>query len=316
MQKIKYWIDGLGYNNYQLEKVSGDASFRNYFRLITEDGTPYIVMDSSKDIDSLYPFIDISVRLLKREVQIPRTYRQDMEQGYLLLEDLGDVHLYDRLSDMSAKLLYTKAIYEIIKMQTVDTAGLESYNGKFLRFEMELMEEWYLKKYSAIKLDNRELEILNSIFSLIIDEVLSQPQGSFVHRDFHSKNIMLSSKSKLVIIDYQDARVGSIMYDLVSLLNDVYIKFDREIVVELILEFKQLKGITDISDKRFIRWFDFMAIQRHIKILGIFARLKIRDNKANYIEHIPLTLSYIEENIARYEELSPLQEIVNRVKGY
>ncbi len=314
MQKIEAWIDRLGYRDYRLESVSGDASFRSYFRLITNDGT-YIVMDSSRDIDSIYPFIDVSVRLLKEDVQIPRTYKQDIEHGYLLLEDIGDVHLYDRLSDMSAKLLYTKAIYEILNMQKVDTSGLDIYDGSFLKFEMELMREWYVEKYYGIELDSEDENILDSIFTLVVDEVLSQPQGCFVHRDFHSKNIMLGKKGKLFTIDYQDAKVGSMMYDLASLLNDVYIKFDRDTIVELILEFKELKGISDVSNNRFIRWFDFMAIQRHIKILGIFARLKIRDNKPNYIEHIPMTLSYIEENIARYPELKPLEYILDRVKG-
>ncbi len=314
MQKIKSWIDTLGYSDYKLEMISGDASFRRYFRLVVGDES-YIIMDSSMDIDSIYPFIDVSVRLLKADVQIPRVYKQDIEQGYLLLEDLGDVHLYNRLSDMSAKLLYTKAIYEILKMQKADTIGLESYDREFLRFEMDLMQEWYIQKYHGIELDSQESNILDSMLTLISDEVLSQPQGCFVHRDFHSKNIMFGKRSKLFVIDYQDARVGSIMYDLVSLLNDVYIKFDREMVVELILEFKQLKGITDVSDDEFIRWFDFMAIQRHIKILGIFARLKIRDNKPNYIDDIPMTLSYIEENIARYNELKPLESILNKIKG-
>ncbi len=314
MQKIKSWIDTLGYSDYKLEMISGDASFRRYFRLVVGDES-YIIMDSSMDIDSIYPFIDVSVRLLKADVQIPRVYKQDIEQGYLLLEDLGDVHLYNRLSDMSAKLLYTKAIYEILKMQKADTIGLESYDRDFLRFEMDLMQEWYIQKYHGIELDSQDSNILDSMLTLISDEVLSQPQGCFVHRDFHSKNIMFGKRSKLFVIDYQDARVGSIMYDLVSLLNDVYIKFDREMVVELILEFKQLKGITDVSDDEFIRWFDFMAIQRHIKILGIFARLKIRDNKPNYINDIPMTLSYIEENIARYNELKPLESILNKIKG-
>lgn len=314
MQKIKLWIDTLGYRDYRVEMISGDASFRRYFRLFVGDES-YIVMDSSMDIDSIYPFIDVSVRLLKEDVQIPRVYKQDIEHGYLLLEDLGDVHLYNRLNDMSAKLLYTKALYEILKMQKADTTGLESYDREFLRFEMDLMQEWYLKNYYGVELDSKESSILDSMLTLIIDEVLSQPQGCFVHRDFHSKNIMFGKRSKLFVIDYQDARVGSIMYDLVSLLNDVYIKFDREMVVELILEFKQLKGITDVNDDTFIRWFDFMALQRHIKILGIFTRLKIRDNKPNYIDDIPMTLSYIEENIARYDELKPLESILNKIKG-
>jgi aminoglycoside/choline kinase family phosphotransferase len=314
MQKIKAWIETLGYKKFELEMLLADASYRKYYRLILEDKKTYIAMDSSIDIESIYPFIDVSVRLLKTDVQIPRVYKQNLEQGYLLLEDLGNVHLNDILSEMSCHLLYTKAIYEILKMQKADIAGLETYDGSFLRFEMELMEEWYLEKYADVYLNSEEKKSLSSLLSLITEEVLTQPQGSFVHRDYHSRNIMFAGKGKVWVIDYQDARVGSIMYDLASLLNDVYIKFDRKIVIELILEFKLLKSIKDVSDEQFIRWFDFMAMQRHIKILGIFARLKIRDNKPVYINDIPMTLSYIRENIARYSEFKPLEKILNKVQ--
>jgi len=312
MQAVKRWIDRLGYKDYSIEVVSADASLRKYFRLKLKDKS-YIIMDSSLQVESISPFIDVSVRLLKADVQIPRVYAQELELGYLLLEDLGDIHLIDVLNDMSAKLLYTKAIYEILKMQKADTRGLSPYDGAFLMSEMELMQEWYLKRHLGILLEPEEQKSLDTILELIRDEVLAQPQGFFVHRDFHSRNIMFAGKGKVWVIDYQDALIGSIMYDLVSLLNDVYIKFNREMIEELILEFKLLKGVKGVSDEEFIRWFDFMAMQRHIKILGIFARLKIRDNKPAYIEDIPMTLQYIEENIERYEEFKPLKKILDKV---
>ncbi len=144
---------------------------------------------------------------------------------------------------------------------------------------------------------------LNETLKLIKDVVLSQPQGYFVHRDFHSRNIMFK-RGRVSVIDYQDARVGAITYDLVSLLKDVYVKFDRDMMIELALEFKALKSeLRDVSDDEFIRWFDFTGIQRHIKILGIFARLKLRDNKPAYINDIPLTLKYIKETVELYDEL-------------
>ena len=312
MQAVKRWIDRLGYKDYKIEVVSADASLRKYFRLFLKDKN-YIIMDSSLQVESIAPFIDVSVRLLKADVQIPRVYAQELELGYLLLEDLGDVHLINVLSDMSAKLLYTKAIYEIIKMQKADTRGLPPYDATFLISEMELMQEWYLKRHLGILLNSAEQKSLNGVLELIKDEVMAQPQGFFVHRDFHSRNIMFAGKGKVWVIDYQDALIGSLLYDLVSLLNDVYIHFDREKIVELVLEFKILKGIKNVSNEVFIRWFDFMAMQRHIKILGIFARLKIRDNKPAYIEDIPMTLKYIEENIARYDEFKPLKKILDQV---
>jgi aminoglycoside/choline kinase family phosphotransferase len=312
MQKVEAWIESLGYKDCKLEVVSADASYRKYYRLFIK-GRSYIVMDSSMQVESIYPFIDVSVRLLKADVQIPRVYAQNLSLGYLLIEDLGDIHLINVLNEMSCKLLYTRAIYEIIKMQKADTTGLDLYDEEFLMLEMNLMPEWYLEKHLGITLSSDEKSDLNSVLTLIKNEVIAQPQGYFVHRDFHSRNIMFAGRGKVWVIDYQDALIGAITYDLASLLNDVYIKFDREKIVELVLEFKILKGIKDVSDEQFIRWFDFMAMQRHIKILGIFARLKIRDNKPAYINDIPMTLTYIRENIARYDEFKPLEKILDKI---
>jgi aminoglycoside/choline kinase family phosphotransferase len=206
-------------------------------------------------------------------------------------------------------------MHEILKMQKADIEGLELYDEEFLMYEMGLMQEWYLNKYLWITLDEDEQEALDGVLELIKDEVLSQPQGYFVHRDFHSRNIMFAGRGKVSVIDYQDARVGAITYDLASLLKDVYIRFDREKILELVLEFKELKGIElkDVEDEQFIRWFDFMALQRHIKILGIFARLKLRDNKPAYINDIPMTLKYIREVVDIYDELKPLNTILNKI---
>ena len=314
MHPIEEWVNELGYKEHRFEVVSDDASYRKYYRVILPNDKTFIVMDSSMQVESIYPFIDISVRLLKAKVQIPRVYSQNLEHGYLLLEDLGSTHLVDILNENSYKLLYMKSIYEILKMQDADTDGLEHYDEEFLMFEMKLMQEWYLDKYLWITLDEKEQESLDNVLELIKDEVLSQPQGYFVHRDYHSRNIMFAGRGKVSVIDYQDARIGALTYDLASLLKDVYIKFDREKIVELVLEFKELKGgLQDISNEQFIRWFDFMSIQRHIKILGIFARLKIRDNKPAYINDIPMTLKYIKETIELYDDLKPLNIILEKI---
>jgi aminoglycoside/choline kinase family phosphotransferase len=313
MHPIEKWVKDLGYEVKRFEVVSDDASYRKYYRLILPDNNTFIIMDSSMQVESIYPFIDISVRLLKQHVHIPRTYAQNLEEGYLLLEDLGNTHLIDILNEQSYKLLYTKAIHEILKMQKTDTKFLEPYDEEFLMFEMKLMQEWYLDKFLWITLDEDEQKILDDVLELIKDVVLSQPQGYFVHRDFHSRNIMFK-KGRVSVIDYQDARVGGITYDLVSLLKDVYIRFDREKMIELALEFKALKSeLREVDDEEFIRWFDFTGIQRHIKILGIFARLKIRDNKPSYINDIPLTLKYIRETIELYDELKPLSVILDKI---
>ncbi len=314
MHPIEEWVNELGYKEYRFEVVSDDASYRKYYRLILPNNKTFIVMDSSMQVESIYPFIDVSVRLLKAKVQIPRVYSQNLEHGYLLLEDLGSTHLIDILNDNSYKLLYMKSIHEILKMQEANTNGLEPYDEEFLMFEMGLMQEWYLDKYLWITLNDDEQKAIDSVLELIKDEVLSQPQGYFVHRDFHSRNIMFVKRGKVSVIDYQDARVGAITYDLASLLKDVYVRFDRDKILELVLEFKRLKGgLNHISDEQFIRWFDFTALQRHIKILGIFARLKLRDNKPKYINDIPMTLKYIKETIDIYDELQPLNIILDKI---
>jgi len=309
MQQIKAWIDELGYKDYKLEKIKADASLREYYRLHVDE-TSFIVMDASLDKESLYPFIEISVRLLKANVEVPRIVSQNIQEGFLLLTDLGTQHLADMLSPMSVQLLYMKGVSEIIKMQEIDTTGLEVYDREFLISEMNLMEEWYLRQHKNLFLSEKGLKGLEKILNIIADEVLSQPQDLFVHRDFHSRNIMLVS-GKLFVIDYQDAKAGPLTYDLVSILKDVYVEYDNELITEMALEFKMLKGL-DVSDEQFLRWFDFMALQRHIKILGIFARLNIRDGKSRYLDNIPLTLKYVLEVCGKYESLRPLGELLSK----
>ncbi len=311
MQKIKSWLNDLGYRDYKIEVLGGDASFRRYYRVIDKDKS-YILMDSTANKEVLYPFIDISVRLLKVQVEVPRIIAQNLEEGYLLLTDLGSRHLADILSDMSVELLYTKAIEEILKIQKADTTNLEPYDREFLMFEMSLMQEWYLEQHLKRDLSQDEQKMLDGTLELICNEVLSQPQDVFVHRDFHSRNIMIETGHKLVIIDYQDARNGALTYDLVSLLKDVYVYFDPKQMEMLALEFKRLKGV-DVSDEQFIRWFDFTGLQRHIKILGIFARLDIRDKKSSYIDNIPQTLQYIDEVCQKYSELKPLGDFLKKL---
>ena len=311
MQKIKSWLNDLGYRDYKIEVLGGDASFRRYYRVIEKDKS-YILMDSTANKEVLYPFIDISVRLLKVQVEVPRIIAQNLEEGYLLLTDLGSRHLADILSDMSVELLYTKAIEEILKIQKADTTNLEPYDREFLMFEMSLMQEWYLEQHLKRDLSQDEQKMLDDTLELICNEVLSQPQDVFVHRDFHSRNIMIETGHELAIIDYQDARNGALTYDLVSLLKDVYVYFDPKQMEMLALEFKRLKGV-DVSDEQFIRWFDFTGLQRHIKILGIFARLDIRDKKSSYIDNIPQTLQYIDEVCQKYSELKPLGDFLKKL---
>ena len=300
MDKMKAWIATTPYADYSLTIASADASFRKYYRL-TQGEQSVIVMDSSLELDSLAPFIDITQRLLNAKVKAPQILEQDTKQGYLILQDFGDTQLLDILDESNFKCHYSNAIDEILTMQDADVTELPLYNKAFLHFEMDLMQEWYLEKRLSLSLNATQKELIETTLNAISDVVLEQPQDVFVHRDFHSRNIMLTAQKTIGVIDYQDAMNGAITYDLVSLLKDCYIEFKREDIEKLALSFRD-KKCPEVPDETFLKWFDFMGLQRHIKVLGIFSRLYLRDGKEGYLKDIPLVLKYTLETASRYEE--------------
>jgi len=304
VDNIQTWLESIGWGEWSIEIASADASFRSYYRLQKEDET-YVLMDSSLLLESLPPFVDMNERLSAVNVRVPHIIVKNMELGYLILEDFGSTHYLDILDKKNYQELYTKAIDEIIKMQRADTIDLPPYDKDFLLFEMELMQEWYLDKYLQISTTEEQDKIIEDTLECIANVVLEQPQGVFVHRDFHSRNIMLTPKGDIGIIDFQDARVGAITYDLVSLLKDCYVEWDKEEVNKLALYYRDSVGL-DVDDATFIKWFDFMGLQRHIKVLGIFARLHLRDGKNGYLKDIPLTLKYVLETGSKYPETREL----------
>lgn len=300
MKQIREWLTTTPYKDYTLTIACADASFRKYYRLSYKNNS-FILMDASLEKNSLKPFIDITSRLLNANVKAPKILAQNLSYGYLILEDFSDTNLLDILNPDNFKTLYKKAIDAIIKMQTANISDLPLYNKAFLHTEMDLMQEWYLGKKLGLCLSQTQKELIVSALNKISTIVLSQPQNVFVHRDFHSRNIMLSSPNELGIIDYQDAMNGAITYDLVSLLKDCYIEFPRKEIEELALLFAHKKGL-HVKDEEFIKWFDFMGMQRHIKVLGIFSRLHLRDGKEGYLKDIPRTLHYVIETASRYNE--------------
>jgi len=308
MSKMRLWLDTLGFTGGHLEVASSDASFRSYYRYRIE-GRSYIVMDSSRQKESLLPFLDITKRLMTVGVHVPEIFAENLEEGFLLLEDLGSRDLLQILNEENKTKYYRLTMEEIIKMQRASTEGLPLYDPEFLRFEMGLMEEWYLSKHLALDLSREEKALVDETIERIVVEVMKQPQGFFVHRDFHSRNLMVTESDEIAVIDYQDARVGAVTYDLVSLLRDLYIAFDPALVERLALEFRDRKGL-EVDDVTFLRWFDFMGLQRHIKVLGIFSRLSLRDGKEGYLEDIPQTLRYIIDVGRKYEETRGLVDLL------
>jgi len=307
MSKLEEWLEKIGCEG-ELEPVAADASFRKYYRLKSSMHSG-IVMDASAQKESVPPFIDIEHRLYEAGVRVAKINTYNLEEGFVFMEDLGNVHLSDVIED-DFELYYGKAIDSLIKMQNVETEGLPLYDAEFLRFEMDLMQEWYLEKHLGLTLDETQLSTISFALETIISEVLTQPQGVFVHRDYHSRNLMFGCTDDLVVIDFQDARVGAVTYDLISLLRDVYVELHPRDVERLALHFRDMKGL-DVDDETFMRWFDFMGLQRHIKILGIFARLAIRDGKEGYIKDIPLTLKYVLDVASKYSELNGLVALLS-----
>ena len=312
MDKIKEWLATTAYKNHTIEIASADASFRQYFRL-TLSGETLLLMDSSLEKESLKPFLDVTSRLLEVGVKAPKILEQNLEDGFLIIEDFGNTHYLNVLDDKNYNSLYSKAIDTIVDMQKADTKNLPLYDKAFLHFEMDLMQEWYLDKRLNLTLSSSEKETLENTLGIISDVVLSQPQNLFVHRDFHSRNIMLTEDGEIGVIDYQDAMSGAVTYDLVSLLKDCYIEYDRIEIEKLVLEFRDKKGLKT-NDEEFIKWFDFMGLQRHIKVLGVFSRLYLRDGKDGYLKDIPLTLKYVLDTAARYDETKELTKLLKGTK--
>lgn len=311
MSSVTKWLEKMGIDG-ALTEASSDASFRHYYRL-KDSMYSSIVMDSSAQKESLEPFMEITHRLREIGVRVPKTMLEDLDAGYLMMEDLGDKHLLDTLDIYNFTSFYDRAIDIIVQMQNANTSSLPLYDAAFLHFEMGLMEEWYLQKHLGLQIDAEQRVVIDEALNIIADEVLAQPQGVFVHRDFHSRNLMLTPQDEIVVIDYQDARVGAITYDLVSLLRDCYIRFDRQEIERLALSFRDKKGL-NVDDTTFIRWFDFMGLQRHIKILGIFARLSIRDGKDGYLDDIPQTLAYILAVGSKYKQMQPLIQLLTQYR--
>jgi len=308
MNRIKTWLEEIGWGDWRVEVASADASFRSYYRL-SKNSETYVLMDSSLMLESLVPFVEMNERLSVCKVRVPRIIVKNMKSGNLILEDFGSTHYLDILNQKNYQELYKKAIDEIVKMQQADTKDLPLYDKDFLCFEMDLMQEWYLEKYLEITLDAAQKSMISKSLEKIADTVLEQPQGVFVHRDYHSRNIMLTPKGEVGVIDFQDARVGAVTYDLVSLLRDCYIEWDKDEVVKLALYYRDTVSL-DVDDATFIRWFDFMGLQRHIKVLGIFARLHLRDGKSGYLKDIPLTLRYVVDVASKYPELDGLVNVL------
>ncbi len=305
-----------------LHAMQNDASFRRYFRVFLSNQTTYIAMDAPPDKENSKPFVNIAQRLLKAGLNVPEIKAIDWENGFLLLTDLGDqlyLPILKENDQIKIDRLYGDALAALATMQTcVETDHLPLYDEKLLRFEMSLLPDWFITKHLEITLNNIEQNQLNSCFDLLVQNSLQQPQV-FVHRDYHSRNLLIHPRHNPAILDFQDAVKGAVTYDLVSLLKDAYVAWDRKWIEDKVFGYHQLATqmgiISNVSEQEFLKWFDWMGLQRHIKVAGIFARLYHRDGKAGYLKDIPLVLKYIIETAELYPEMHGLKELIKRFES-
>lgn len=296
-----------------LEVVSGDASFRRYFRQATEN-TTYIAVDAPPEQEDSLPFVTIAEAWLGQGVKVPEVIKADLEQGFMLLSDMGDQLLLPLLNDASAEGLYHQALDSLIGIQQTQL-DLPPYDAALLDREMALFTDWYLDKHLGLNLTEQEQSMLKHTFDILRESALGQIQVP-VHRDYHSRNIMVCEDDTLGIIDFQDAVLGPITYDVVSLLRDCYVAWPAEQVTQWAQDYfskaREAGLIGAISDEQLMLWFDWMGIQRHLKAVGIFARLNYRDGKTAYMNDIPRTLNYIVEVSAKYSTLEDFNTWLQR----
>jgi len=312
------WLNSVLQNvEPTIESASSDASFRSYWRVYAQ-GQSYVLMDAPPRQEEVGRFVRLARQLREIGLNVPEIYAQSIEAGFLLMSDLGSRQYLSQLTQRSVERLYGDALGALVTLQAFGpTQGLPIYDAHFLRRELEIFLEWLLGRHLEMTLDSTETSMLDATFSRLIDSALEQPQVC-VHRDFHSRNLMVTGPPSPGILDFQDAVVGPVTYDLVSLLRDCYIAWPDDQVREWSNGYFDLAAQSGIlrpgHEERFRTWFDLMGVQRHLKAAGIFARLKHRDGKPGYLADIPRTLSYVISVARCYPELTEFGAFIeNRV---
>lgn len=313
-QQLAAWVsEQLGMAEViHLQSLSGDASFRRYFRCdasMDGFGPTLVAVDAPPDKEKNQEFVQVAGLLANQGVNAPKVLRYDEPRGFLLLNDLGDQLLLPLLDQDSVDALYAQSLAMLERLQQVptETSGLAAYDAGKLRDEMELFPQWFVETLLQRPLAATERHMLDALFQQLIASATGQPQV-FVHRDFHSRNIMVLANGELACIDFQDAVIGPISYDLVSLLRDCYIVWPPAQVKRWCADYAARlaeKGLLDATQlAQFPQWFDWMGLQRHLKVLGIFARLSLRDGKHGYLQDLPLVIRYVVEMLQQYPDFA------------
>ncbi len=316
LEQLSDWLEqGLGIIGGHIAPASSDASFRRYFR-VTLPGKSYIVMDAPPAQEDCGPFIKISAALAGYGLNVPVVLAQDLTQGFLLLTDLGHQQYLSALNEASADQLYGDAITALVQLQAhgeLSEGDLPHYDHALLVREMRLFQEWFLEQHLQITLSETQQGELDETLEWLAQQSLQQPYV-WVHRDYHSRNLMLTSEHNPGVLDFQDAVIGPVSYDLVSLLKDCYIAWPRERIEAWLAQYRQQALVAGVnvgeSDEQLLHWFDVMGVQRHLKVLGIFARLNIRDGKPGYLQDIPRIMAYLLEVVVKTPQLQSLQRLL------
>jgi len=319
LELLRCWLESvLGHGDFALTPASNDASFRRYFRARFADGRPSLIaMDAPPSREDCRPYVHVAELFGAAGAHVPAVHARDIDNGFLLLSDLGDTTYLAALEPGSADRLYSDALESLLRIQLASRAGaLPEYSRELLSRELALFPEWYVARQLGRKLSDAQRRAMEESFAALLGNNLAQPRV-FVHRDYHSRNLMLCEPNP-GILDFQDAVFGPATYDLVSLLRDAYISWPEERVIDWCIRYWErarnagLPVAPDFSD--FYRDFEWMGAQRQIKVLGIFARLCFRDGKEAYLRDQPLVMRYLRATCQRYRELAPLARLLDELE--
>jgi aminoglycoside/choline kinase family phosphotransferase len=314
---LNHWLASHATSpRFVLSPASADASFRRYFRVRYEDDSTHIVMDAPPQFENCAAFVKIAQLMTACGLHVPQVIASDLDQGFLLLSDLGSKIYLSALDAETADDLFDDATTALVRWQLASQAEtLPAYDGELLRKELSLFPDWYVAKHLGLSLDPDQREIMRSMFDLIVRENLSQP-STYVHRDFMPRNLMVCEPNP-GLLDFQDAVYGPISYDVVSLFRDAFISWEEERVIDWVVRYWEKAreaGLPVRSDfGEFYRDFEWMGLQRHLKVLGIFARIRYRDGKPAYLEDSPRFVRYIRAVGERYSALAPLMRLFDEL---
>jgi aminoglycoside/choline kinase family phosphotransferase len=313
---LTQWTKNFFNDEPIIEPASSDASFRHYYRVKTSKKS-LIAMDAPPDKEDISSFLAIAKKLRQDDIRVPNLYEVNSGLGFILMEDFGSTTYSDAFTETNYNDLYKNALSTLLTIQKKCLyKDIPRYTSILLLNEVSLFEKWYLNKHKKIILNSKEKNDLSRIFNMIIESNVNQQQ-CFVHRDFHCRNLMLiDGEVGPGIIDFQDAVNGPIVYDLVSLLKDAYFELKEDFILDMVIRYWEAMINNKLIPKNefadFFKSFEWMGVQRHLKVLGIFARLYLRDNKDQYLNNLPLVEKYLIATTQRYKELFPLRDILNK----